>query len=83
MKQPFVELASRTDGVISSDNQIIGCYMHGLFDHPATFQALVKWAGLTTDTLTDIAALREQGIDQIADQIEKDLKLDLVIQPVN
>lgn len=79
LKQPFLELESKTDGVISNDNQIIGCYMHGLFDHPSTFQALVKWAGLTTDTVTDIAALREQGIDQIADEIEKNLSLDLVI----
>ncbi len=79
MENAFLQLDSRTDGVISPDNQIIGCYMHGLFDHPATFKALMNWAGLETDATVDMIELREQGINLIADQIEKQINLDLVI----
>ena len=79
LENPFVKLDGRTDGVISHDKQIIGCYMHGLFDHPATFKALIHWAGLDTQQVTNIADLREQGINLIADQIEENLNLDLVI----
>ena len=36
----------RTDGAISADNQVLGTYLHGLFDHPDSSAALLAWAGL-------------------------------------
>lgn len=55
------------EGTRSPDNQILGTYIHGLFDHPEACQALLAWAGLQTDAVVDLNTLREQSIDRVAD----------------
>lgn len=55
------------EGTRSPDNQILGTYIHGLFDHPEACQALLAWAGLQTDVVVDLNTLREQSIDRVAD----------------
>lgn len=66
----------RHDGVISDDGQILGTYLHGLFDAPETCCALLAWAGLVDATSDDIAARREAGIDAMADAIAEHLDRD-------
>jgi hypothetical protein len=34
------------DGAVSADQQVMGTYLHGLFDHPQACQAILQWAGL-------------------------------------
>jgi adenosylcobyric acid synthase len=58
---------SRPEGARSNDDQILGTYLHGLFDTPAACGALLRWAGLQTGTTVDLAQLREQSLDRIAD----------------
>ncbi|MBC3936719.1 cobyric acid synthase [Undibacterium sp. CY7W] len=55
------------EGAVSDDGQILGSYLHGMFDHPEACQALLRWAGLRSEHKVDLAALREQSIDRIAD----------------
>jgi adenosylcobyric acid synthase len=55
------------EGTRSPDDQILGTYLHGLFDHPEACQALLAWAGLEADATVDLNALREQSIDRVAD----------------
>ena len=62
------------DGVISDDGQIIGTYLHGLFDHPDATSALLEWAGLSTDVSVEIDQIREQQLDRLADAIEEHMK---------
>ncbi|RDE22967.1 cobyric acid synthase [Motiliproteus coralliicola] len=69
------EGATRTDGVCSVDNQIIGTYLHGLFDHPAALQGLLEWAGLKKSKALDIAAEQQQGIERLADALEQAIDL--------
>jgi adenosylcobyric acid synthase len=57
----------RSEGAISEDNQILGTYLHGLFDHPEACSALLQWAGLHSETVVDLSTLREQSLDRIAD----------------
>ncbi len=71
LAQPMVLLNGRDDGVCSDDGQIVGSYLHGLFDHPDAGQVLLQWAGLVTDERVDIAAQQEQGIDRLADAMEQ------------
>ena len=61
------ENGTQEEGTVSPDNQILGTYIHGLFDHPEACQALLAWAGLQTDVVVDLNALREQSIDRVAD----------------
>ena len=57
----------RDGGARSADDQILGTYLHGLFDTPEASGALLRWAGLHSDHTVDTSALREASLDRIAD----------------
>ena len=76
LDRPAIRLADRTDGAISIDGQIMGSYLHGLFDHPEACLALLRWAGLIFCTPLDYPALREAHIERLADAIEQHLDLE-------
>jgi adenosylcobyric acid synthase len=57
------------DGAISEDEQILGTYCHGLFEHPDALVALLDWAGAGTIAPVDLAARREADIDRLADAV--------------
>ena len=61
---------------LSDDDQILGTYLHGLFDDPSACQALLRWMGLTDPEPHDHARLREAAIDRIADAAEAHLDLE-------
>jgi adenosylcobyric acid synthase len=64
---------ARSDGAISADGQVLGSYVHGLFDEPAALAALLDWAGLDGAEAVDLAALREASLERLADAIEAHL----------
>ncbi|KAF7597776.1 MAG: cobyric acid synthase CobQ [Candidatus Dactylopiibacterium carminicum] len=70
LARPAVQLSGGPDGAISADNQILGTYLHGLFDTPAACDALLAWAGLTDAASPDITALREASIERLADTLD-------------
>jgi adenosylcobyric acid synthase len=74
LTNPFCKLNGKPDGVISEDNQIIGTYVHGLFEHASSCTALLNWAGLTDTIQIDYQAIREKDLSRLADLI--DLHLD-------
>jgi len=63
----------RPEGAMSEDNQVAGTYVHGLFDHPESCAAWLKWAGLETVEAFDYRQVREQEIDRLADTLEAHL----------
>jgi adenosylcobyric acid synthase len=63
----------RLDGACSVDNQILGTYLHGLFDEPRALSALLAWAGLRDPIPFDIQQEREASIDRLADAVEQHL----------
>jgi adenosylcobyric acid synthase len=63
----------RSDGALSSDNQILGTYLHGLFDHSEARDELMDWAGLRASSAPDMAAIREQQLERLADVLEREL----------
>ncbi len=75
-----VTLADRVDGAMSPDGQIMGTYLHGLFEHPEACSALLEWAGLASPVFQDYRMLRENHIDRLADAIERHLDLDRLAQ---
>jgi adenosylcobyric acid synthase len=71
--RPAVYLDGGTDGAISADGQILGTYLHGLFESPSACDALLAWAGLDRPQTRDYAALREAAIERLADAVEAHL----------
>ncbi|MFL6708727.1 MAG: cobyric acid synthase [Massilia sp.] len=64
---PAFELDGRMEGARSPDGQILGSYLHGVFDTPQACAALLRWAGLRSDLAPDTAAMREASLERIAD----------------
>ncbi|MGF1764683.1 cobyric acid synthase [Aliivibrio kagoshimensis] len=63
------------EGSLDDGNQILGSYLHGMFESEQACTALLKWAGLCHVDPVNFSALREEGINQIADAIEQSLDL--------
>nr|WP_298377431.1 cobyric acid synthase [uncultured Halomonas sp.] len=68
---------ARMDGAISDDGQIMGTYLHGLFERPEACAALLARCGLTDKSAAvDHAAHRQRELDRLADTIEAHLDID-------
>ena len=74
--RPAFYIDEHAEGALSDDGQLMGTYLHGLFEAPETCRALLRWAGLQKVEHLDYAALREQGIERLADAIENRLDVD-------
>lgn len=71
LANPAVRLSDgRADGALSDDGQVMGTYLHGLFESSAASAALLRWAGLREVQHIDYHALRERDIERLADQVE-------------
>ena len=75
---PSALLDTGQDGCLSEDGQILGSYVHGLFDSPAALQALMRWAGLTNVTTSQYQQIQRQSLDRLADAIEDHLDMKLI-----
>ncbi|HEX2530496.1 MAG TPA: cobyric acid synthase, partial [Burkholderiaceae bacterium] len=64
---PAFYIDGQAEGALSDDGLILGTYLHGVFDAPQACAALLRWAGLRDAAGIDLAQLREQSIDRIAD----------------
>lgn len=72
LARPALWLApGRGDGALSADGQVMGTYVHGLFEEPTACAAVLRWAGLKGATQLDYDALRERDIERLADLIEQ------------
>ncbi len=70
LSRPAINLKDRDDGALSEDGQILGCYLHGLFESRRACDALLRWAGLPDPRTPDYAALRDASIERLADAVE-------------
>ncbi len=73
--------AVRSEGLLSEDNQILGSYLHGLFDSPEACELLLAWAGMTAPQghAVDINQQRQQQLDRLADVLEQHLDFNKII----
>lgn len=67
MALPAFRIDGLPEGARSPDGQVLGTYLHGLFDTPQACSALLRWAGLHSQATVDTAQLREASLDRIAD----------------
>ncbi len=85
-EQPFrltTNSCSMVDGCISADNQVLGTYLHGVFDESEACHALLQWAGLETTETPDMQQLREDGINRLADCLSDHLNQTKLFQQLD
>ncbi len=85
LEKPAIRLHDgRLDGALSEDGQLLGSYLHGLFDTASARDTLLRWSGLAVRETPDYRQLREDGINRLADALEAHLDLtalDTLIRP--
>lgn len=75
----IINLSSgKTDGLHSDCQQVMGTYLHGIFDSFDATDLICRWAGARSIQYYDHVAQKEQAIDRIADAIEEHLDLALL-----
>ncbi|MCP4933276.1 MAG: cobyric acid synthase [bacterium] len=81
--KPAIKLEGRFEGAFSNDEQIIGTYLHGVFDQPSACTALLQWAGLKQVAPSQFEQTREQQIDRLADALEEHLDMDQIFKLID
>ena len=61
---------------MSADNQIMGTYLHGLFDTPKGCTSILQWVGLNECEIVDFQLRREQDLNRLADAVEIAIDID-------
>jgi len=75
-EQPLIRFNDgRTDGLLSIDGQIMGTYLHGIFEQAQACKHLLQWAGLTQPETVDHQQNRELAIDLMADTLEQTIAI--------
>ena len=78
LERPFARLQDRGDGACSEDGQIMGTYLHGLFESAAATDAILRWAGLAEPESPDYATIREAELDRLADAVAAHLDMNAI-----
>lgn len=76
----FRDSNSACPGYLSADNQVAGCYWHGLFDDPTALQLLASWAGRPIDLVSDLQSRQQHSFDRLAAAGKQHLALDRLRQ---
>ncbi len=80
LSQAFADIDGRPDGAVSADNQLLGSYIHGLFDDDAARRLLLDWAGARQQQDFDYDALIEANLNRVADCVEQHLDLERLLR---
>ncbi|MFV0597102.1 cobyric acid synthase [Shewanella sp.] len=76
-------IKSFADGCLSEDGQVLGSYLHGLFDSPEACQLVLNWAGLENAQTIDINEIREQQLNRLADVLAEHLDMQKLASIIN
>jgi adenosylcobyric acid synthase len=76
LSRPMLDLHGRTDGAMSADGRIAGCYVHGLFASDEFRAAFLANLGRRGGVGLAYEATVERLLDEIADTMERTVDLD-------
>ena len=77
---PMLDLGGRSDGAVSDDGKVMGCYLHGLFASDGFRAAfLQRLGGRATSGLAWERQI-DSTLDALAEHLESNLDLDAILQ---
>ena len=79
LENAFAEVNDHCDGAISSDGQVLGSYVHGLFDDNEARALLLHWAGASTLKAVDYDGIIETNLERLADCVEQHLNMEMLL----
>jgi adenosylcobyric acid synthase len=78
LTHPALTLRGKPHGALSEDGQVMGHYLHGVFDHPEALESLLKWAGLFKSQHLDLVQEQERAFDRLADSFEEQVDMNFI-----
>ncbi|HEY3331532.1 MAG TPA: cobyric acid synthase [Capsulimonadaceae bacterium] len=90
-EKPFIDLGSHSDGYVLGDGQIIGTYVHGIFDNDSFRSAWLnrvrERASFPIRAPVNTSAVKEKSFDRLAqacrDNLDIEKLLELMVVPVD
>ena len=80
LSAPLLELNGRSDGAVSADGKVMGCYVHGLFSSDAFRAAFLRRLGGRATSGLAYERQIESTLDALAEHLESSLDLDAILQ---
>ena len=81
---PWLRIGKRVDGVMNAQGNVLGSYLHGLFDDGQLFAAIAahirREKGITAEYQAPVSfeAFREREFDRIADIVRASVDMDMI-----
>jgi adenosylcobyric acid synthase len=75
LERPAALVNGAPAGAVSTDDLVLGTYVHGIFDRPEACAALLDWAGFSEARGVDLDARREASFERLADCIEVNIDI--------
>ena len=75
----FVRFADHSDGAVSADGKVAGCYLHGLFAADGARKALLAALGARADSGLAFDQAVESALDQVADHLEREINVEEIL----
>ncbi len=70
-RRPFIRYASHTDGAVSADERVLGCYLHGLFVADGFRHAFLQRLGRAGAGIASFQREVDGVLDRLADHLER------------
>ncbi len=80
LASPMLDLNGRSDGAVSADGKVMGCYLHGLFSSDSFRAAFLKRLGGRAASGLVYERQIDSTLDALAEHLESHLDLDAIIQ---
>ena len=78
--RPMLRTVAETDGAVSANGRVMGCYVHGLFTEDAFRRAFLERLSRDFSSTLDYGAGVEDALNDLADAIEAHLDVDGLIR---
>lgn len=87
LNNPFCKLTDQngleySDGVISDDNQIVGTYVHGLFESQSVVETIFYWVKGKNMKAIEWSLHRERELERLADHLESHLDIKALVENI-